>query len=84
MTRLWPQGLALHVVAPDGLTPQSLVWRGRTHRVVQIVARVRLDERWWRGRVWREEIQLLTHDGLLLLIAHDLTHDTWLLLRLYD
>ena len=32
----------------------------------------------------REKIQLLTHDSLPLLIAYDLTHDTWLLLRVYN
>ena len=84
MTLLWTPGDPLRdVVGTEGL-PQRLIWRGRTHPVEHIDRRWRVDNEWWRQRVWRDYFQLSTTTGLLIVVYHDLLADRWYLQRLYD
>lgn len=84
MTHLWPAGNPI-VVLSDGLaTPQSFTWQGRSHRVQQVARRWRVDQGWWRQRVWREYFKLTTQTGLLVIIYRDLLTGQWYLQRLYD
>jgi hypothetical protein len=64
--------------------PQAFAWEGYHHTVTAIVERWRVDESWWKRRVWREYFTLTTHSGLLVLIYHDVRNDTWRLQRVYD
>jgi hypothetical protein len=84
MTRLWPQGEPIQVSSDAQYTPQSLTWRGQTHTVQEIAKRWRVDEGWWRSRVWREYFKLTTHSGLLVVIYYDWLTRDWYLQRLYD
>jgi hypothetical protein len=59
-------------------------WEGHEHTVIQIIDRWRVDDGWWRRRVWREYFQLITRSGLLVLIYHDVRAAEWRLQRLYD
>lgn len=84
MTRFWPAGVPVQVTI-DGLwMPLTVAWDGETHPVQALIDRWRVDEDWWRGRVWREYFWLTTRTGLLLEVFHDLTTDGWYLQRLYD
>jgi hypothetical protein len=84
MTRFWPEGLPLHVTMDDQHAPVTLLWDGAQHPVARVVARWRVDEGWWRWRVWREYFTVATGTGLLLTLFHDLRHDAWRLQRVYD
>ena len=84
MSRLWPTGEAIGVMADDSGVPQRLIWQGRPHAVHNVARRWRVDTDWWRGRVYREYFKLTTRSGLLVLIYHDLIADTWFVQRLYD
>lgn len=84
MTRLWPQGEAIVVVSDSQGTPGAFEWQGRTHRVVRLGQRWRVDEGWWRQQVWREYFQVCTDTGLLMIVYRDLLTGRWYLQRLYD
>ncbi|MEA3459622.1 MAG: hypothetical protein U9R11_02940, partial [Chloroflexota bacterium] len=64
--------------------PRSFEWRGRTHPVKEMCRRWRVDEGWWRSRIWREYFKLVTATGLLVVIYRDKLTDRWYLSRLYD
>ena len=84
MTYLWPEGEPIGVeVDPIG-TPRRFLWRGRSHSVELITNRWRIDEDWWRGRIWREYFKLATHSGLLVIVYRDLAGKEWFLQQLYD
>jgi hypothetical protein len=84
VTRFWPDGLLIAVSCDALATPQALVWAGHRHIVAAVVERWRVDEGWWRKRVWREYFTLTTESGLLLQIYHDVPSHSWRLQRLYD
>ena len=84
MTRLWPEGEGIEVDVDGEGAPLSFAWRGYRHRVQGIAKRWRVDEGWWRNRVWREYFKLATADGLLVLLYRDLLTGDWRLQRLYD
>jgi hypothetical protein len=84
MTRLWPGGQSILVESDSGGTPVSFAWQGRPHRVLGVAKRWRVDQGWWRRRVWREYFKLYTHTGLLVIVYRDLLSSQWYLQRLYD
>ena len=84
MTYLWPEGVVIEVRANDRLEPEHFIWLGRGHRVQAIANRWRLDQDWWRQRLWREYFKLTTTDGLLVVIYLDLLGGGWYLQRVYD
>ena len=84
MTRFWPDGITI-VVTQDALgTPQTFAWNEQHHRVTEVRDRWRVDEGWWRRRIWREYFQLITASGLLVEIYHDVPSGRWYLQRVYD
>jgi len=84
MSRFWPDGVPITVTCDDLATPVALTWEGHRHLVSQIIERWRVDEGWWKRRIWREYFQLVTRSGLLILIYHDVRSGEWRLQRLYD
>lgn len=84
MTHLWPAGVPITMQHNEQLEPQRFIWQGQTHRVQTIAKRWRLDQGWWRQRVWREYFKLTTTDGLLVIIYLDLSGGGWYLQRVYD
>lgn len=84
MSRFWPDGVPIVVACDELATPLAFTWQGYRHVVAQVVARWRVDEGWWKRRVWREYFQLVTASGLLVLIYHDVRAGAWRLQRLYD
>ena len=84
MSRFWPDGVPIAVACNDLATPVAFTWEGNQHAVIQIIDRWRVDEGWWKRRVWREYFQVVTRTGLLVLIYHDLRAAEWRLQRLYD
>ena len=81
---MWAEGQPIAVAEGSDGTPRSFKWRGRTHRVMGIGRRWRVDRGWWRRRVWREYFKLETATGLLVLIYRDLLTGEWYLQRLYN
>jgi hypothetical protein len=77
-------GLPIRVRADVLGAPLSFTWEERRHEVAQITRRWRVDERWWRGRVWREYFKLATKGRLLAVIYHDLIGGGWYLQRVFD
>lgn len=65
-------------------TPLVLIWDDGRHPVQVILDRWRVDEEWWRGRIWREYYKLVTDSGLLVEVFHDLTAGDWYVQRVYD
>ena len=84
MSRFWPDGIPIIVTCDELAAPMTLTWQNHRHVVEQIVERWRVDEGWWKRRIWREYFQLLTQSGLLVLIYHDVRTSEWRLQRLYD
>jgi hypothetical protein len=84
MSRFWPDGLPIAVACDELATPSAFAWQGHRHSVATILERWRVDESWWRRRVWREYFTLITRSGLLVLIYHDVRDDSWRLQRVYD
>jgi hypothetical protein len=84
MSRFWPNGVPITVICDPLAAPTAFAWADHRHAVVAVLERWRVDESWWRRRVWREYFTLITHTGLLVLIYHDVRDDTWRLQRVYD
>ena len=84
MNPFWPEGEPINVRTDKLAAPRSFTWQGRTHRVRGIAKRWRVDQRWWRQRIWREYFKLHTDSGLLLVLYRDVLRDAWYLQRLYD
>lgn len=84
MTYFWPEGEAIIVAANPLATPLHFVWREELHPVAGIIARWRLDEDWWKKRIWREYFKLYTTTGLFVIIYHDLLSGKWCLQHLFD
>ncbi|NLF00990.1 MAG: hypothetical protein GX601_08430 [Anaerolineales bacterium] len=83
MTHLWPEGQPI-VVEVDALgTPCRFVWLGQTHTVEIVANRWRVDEAWWRERIWREYFKLATDTGLLVVVFRDLVDGGWYVQRVY-
>ncbi len=84
MTYLWPAGQPI-VVQADALgVPRCIDWLGQTHTVEIVANRWRVNEEWWRERIWREYFKLATDTGLLVVVFRDLVGGGWYLQRLYD
>lgn len=83
MTRLWPEGDPIQV-AGSADRPDQFFWQGQQHPVANIAKRWRVHVDWWREPTHRDYFKITTTTGLLVIIYHDLIHDTWFLQRLYD
>lgn len=83
MTHLWESGTPVNVWVVDE-QPKRLVWNETVHPVLEIVKQWRIDQGWWRLRVWRDYFTVETTTGLLLDIYHDLLKDKWYVQRWYD
>ena len=68
----FPHGLPLEVLTASDGTPVELHWQGRLHTVERVLRCWRIDECWWRRRVWRDYWQLATYSGLVLLVFREL------------
>jgi hypothetical protein len=84
MTRLWPEGTSILMESDPEATPVSFKWQGFSHPVLGIAKRWRVDQGWWRQRVFREYFKLYTRTGLLVIVYRDLLSSQWYLQRLYD
>lgn len=84
MSRFWPDGVPVVMTSDELSTPIAFDWEGHRHVVMQLIARWRVDEGWWKRRIWREYFQLITESGLLVLIYHDVPRAEWRVQRLYD
>jgi hypothetical protein len=84
MTYLWPKGEAITVKSDTHATPLVFTWQGQAHPVQAIAKRWRVDQGWWRKRVWREYFKVTTRTGLLVIIFREVQTGAWYLQRLYD
>lgn len=86
MTRLWPTGQPIQVVAgPDG-APLRFTWDSTPREVAAIANRWRVNASWWlpSAAARREYFKLITTDGLLLTLYRDLQDGAWYCARVYD
>jgi hypothetical protein len=86
MTRLWPTGQPIQVVAgPDG-APLRFTWDSTPREVAAIANRWRVNASWWQpaAAARREYFKLTTTDGLLLTLYRDLQDGAWYGARVYD
>jgi hypothetical protein len=84
VTRFWPNGLPIAVVADTLAAPTTFTWESTTHSIERLIRRWRIDQSWWRVRVCREYFLLRTESGLLVVLYRDVLRDEWYLQRLYD
>ncbi len=84
MTRLWAHGEPVQMQLDSADVPQAFLWGGAWHPVAAIATRWRVRTSWWVGEAWQEYTKLITADGLLCVLAHDLRSGEWRLVRLYD
>lgn len=84
MTYLWPKGEAITVKSDALATPLVFTWQGQAHPIQAIAKRWRVDQGWWRKRVWREYFKVTTQTGLLVIIFREVQTGAWYLQRLYD
>jgi hypothetical protein len=64
--------------------PVRIQWEGQLHPIDRIAYSWRVDDEWWKKRVFRDHYKVTTTTGYLLIITHDLASDTWAITRLYD
>jgi hypothetical protein len=85
LTRLLPEGEPLKIRGSQEM-PVAFLWRGTSHRIVEICSRWRVHTYWWEPdrTVWREYVKVATSSGLLCLIYRDLLTGGWFLARIYD
>jgi hypothetical protein len=84
MTHFWPDGDSISVLTDEAGTPVQFIWRGQMHVVQAVANRWRLDDAWWRGRVWREYFKVTTLSGWMVIVFRDLQANVWYMQRLYD
>jgi hypothetical protein len=84
MTRLWPAGERVAVVADEEGRPRTFTWQEQSYEVAEITRQWRVDVGWWRRRQWRAYYKLRSDSGLLLILYHDLDGGAWYVQRLYD
>jgi hypothetical protein len=86
MTRLWPHGEPVQMRLDPAGVPQVFLWDGAWHVVTRVTNRWRVRTSWWTpdAEAWQEYVKLTTADGLLCVLAHDLSRDEWRLVRLFD
>lgn len=77
----WPQGVLIRV---SGQPPRTFTWQGQPHAVSAIVEQWRVEVGWWGEPQRRDYYRLITRDGWLVLLFHDLLSGGWYLQRLYD
>lgn len=83
MTRLWQNGDPV-AIETNGLLPTAILLEGTWHPVEKTVLEWQVDVGWWRVRIYRDYFRILTSDGMLLVVYHDLLTDTWAVQRVYD
>ncbi len=86
MSRLWPEGEPVAVLANAAAQPVRFTWQGRSHRVAQVQQQWQVDADWWRaeGRVKRAYHAVTTSSGLLCVLYQDLESGAWFLAKVYD
>jgi hypothetical protein len=86
MTRLWPAGDPVSVIAAEDGTPKQFFWHDRWHTVAMVTNRWRIQSSWWLpgASAQREYFKLTTTDGLLCALYRDLLEDVWRCARVYD
>lgn len=84
MAPFWSHGEAVQVQLDPAGMPRAFAWRGAWHPVADIAVRWRVRTGWWAAEAWQEYVRLVTADGLLCVLAHDLQDDAWRLVRVYD
>jgi len=84
VTRFWADGVAIAVTCDALATPQAFIWEQQRHIVLTVCDRWRVEEGWWRQRVYREYFQVVTRSGLPAEIYHDVLTARWYLQRVYD
>jgi len=84
MTRWWPDGHAVAVVVDTCGTPVRVQRDSDAMAVVQIRSRWRIDEQWWRERIWRDYWLVITDDRQVLTLYQELPAGGWRLQRLLD
>ncbi len=86
MSRLWPQGEPIWLVADEVQRPWRFTWHGQPHQVGAIHQEWQVDTDWWseEGRICRHYFALTTNSGLLCVLYRDLLQDEWWLAKVYD
>lgn len=84
MTYLWGRKEPIVVDTDDLQRPLLFIWRGQAHPVARVARHWRVDQCWWRLRVWRDYFKLATTTGMLVVIYRDLPSEDWYLHRLHD
>lgn len=84
MTRWWSDGIAIEVELDGTGVPVHIRLPQRQAQVQWVAARWRLDERWWRQRIWRDYWQLVTVELQIVTVYHELPDGAWRLQRQLD
>ena len=84
MAYLWTNDQPIRVTIEVGGAPYRFKLGNTWHQVERVLDRWRVDEGWWEDRVWRSAFRLITRDGRLVVVYHDLLEKQWYLQRLYD
>jgi hypothetical protein len=84
MTHLWIPGQPITVKSDPLGSPLWFRWQGQRHGVERVCDRWRVDDDWWKGRVWREYFKLATRRGLLVVVYRDFLTNRWFLQRAFD
>ncbi len=86
MTRLWAEGILIHVEKDPHGQLRSFEWNGRTRTVEKVRQRWQVDSDWWaeQGRVHRDYQAVTTTDGLLCVLYFDFQDEQWYVSKLYD
>lgn len=82
--RFQVRGIAIEVTTDKRGHPTAFTLEGRIHRIVETVDRWRADLGWWDERIARDFFKVITSDGSLWTLSHDLLSREWRIERLHD
>ncbi|MEL6526025.1 MAG: hypothetical protein AAFQ07_09980 [Chloroflexota bacterium] len=83
MSYLWLPPLRI-TVKTDGQYLTHILWNERTHGILRVARRWRVDIGWWQTRIWRDYYKIVTHTGLLMVVYQDLGNKQWYVQQVYD
>ena len=84
MTRLWHALKLVNVRTDEAGRPTSFQLMGKQDHVARICNYWKLDDNLWRKPTQRDYYKLQTASGLLCVIYHERSDDTWYLERMFD
>lgn len=64
--------------------PEYVVWHEVRHHITHIAKQWRIDDAWWKKRIFRDYYKVTTDTGFLMLLYRNVETGDWYIQRAYD